>query len=362
MALYNLYGSKKKTIFVKKTMKSHILYILLILCTWSACTETTSQETSKDALNASPNSTSSTSPSQVQRLSQRIEKDSTNAELYYTRSNFYLQENNLENAASDVLKAMELEPENGKYYQAASEILLNINDSRSAITMLQRGLSIKPQDVGIRLQLAKVLLYVRQYEQAENHLDFLLQLDKANPQALFYKALISKEQDDPQKTIANLEKAVEADPDYYEAFIQLALIYSDKKDPITLQYLDNALRIDPQSIEALYAKGFFLQQNNKYNEAKAEYKKIMKINPQYEFALYNIGYLLLQQDSVDLAQKHFNMAIGVSPAYANAYQMRGLTSEIKGDIEAAIRDYEQALTFKKDHPKALEGIKRLSKK
>lgn len=346
-------------------MKSHIIYIFLILCTWSACTNDTSTDTSKaspskDAFNASPPSPQNTT--KVERLSQRIAEDSTNAELYYTRSNFYLQENDLENAAGDVLKAMELEPENGKYYQAASEILLNINDSRSAITMLQRGLSIKPKDVGIRLQLAKVLLYVRQYDQAENHLDFLLQLDKANPQALFYKALIYKEKDDLKKATANLEKAVQADPDYYEAFMQLALIYSDKKDPITLQYLDNALRIDPQSIEALYAKGFFLQQNNKYNEAKAEYKKIMKINPQYEFAIFNIGYLLLQQDSVDLAHKHFNMAIGVSPAYANAYQMRGLTSEIKGNIEAAIRDYEQALTFKKDHPKALEGIKRLSKK
>ena len=338
-------------------VKSCCLFLLIALLV--AC-----QGESKDQPKTSQKNKKETTTSQenqLEVLNKKIEQDTTNADLYYQRCKLYLAEKELQGAANDILKAMEIAPENTVYYNTASSILLQINDSKSAINMLERGLEIKPRDVSLRLQLAKIYLIVRNYTSANENLDLALSFDPNNSTAYWYKSIIAKEQNKRDQAIAYLEKSVQSDPDFYDGHLQLGLLKSEKNDTIALDYFDNAIRINPKSEEAYYAKGFFLQQNARVDEAKQAYRAIMKFNPQYENAYYNTGYLLYLQDSLELAEKHFNMALKFAPAYANAYQMRGLMAELQGKKEQAIRDYEQCLVFEEKHKKALEGLKRVKK-
>jgi len=296
---------------------------------------------------------------QLTILNERIAADTTNAQLYYDRCRLLISNNDIVDAADDILRALELEPENAKYYETASVLLLQVNDSRAAINMLQRGLDIKPLDVPLRLQLGRLYLIVRQYEQANEQFDRIIAFAPTEAAAYHFKALVLKEQGKDGEMTPLLEKAIQYDPEFTDAYMQLGMLYSKKKDPLAIQYFDNALRVEPKRIDALYAKGYFYQRQEDFSNAKKAYRAIMKIDPQYEFAIYNVGYLLMLEDSLAASEKHFNMAVKVAPSYADAYQMRGFAAELQGKKEQALRDYEQALIFEEGHPKATEGIKRL---
>lgn len=335
------------------------LFCCLFLNIWACTGDSQTNDSAKNDAKSQKKTTTEKKETPLQSLTKQIEADTTNADLYYQRCRLYIAESELQGAANDILKALELAPDNAKYYETASALLLQINDSRSAINMLQRGLEIKPKDIPLRLQLAKVFLIVKNFTSANENLDLVLQFDPENPEAYLFKSLIAKEKGERRASIGYLEKAVQSDPDFYDGHLQLGLFYSEKDNPIALDYLNNAIRIQPKSVEALYAKGIYLQQTDQIGEAKAVYRKIVKIDPQYEYAFYNIGFLLYLQDSLALAEKHFDIATKVAPSYANAYQMRGLMAERQGKNEQAIRDYEQCLIFEENHEKALEGIKRV---
>ena len=82
----------------------------------------------------------------------------------------------------------------------------------------------------------------------------------------------------------------------------------------------------------------------------------------YEAAIFNLGLLYFDQNDLEKARFHFDLCIKESPTYYKAYYYRGLIAEKKGDKAEALKDFEQALEFKSDYDKALEGVARLGKK
>ena len=54
-----------------------------------------------------------------------------------------------------------------------------------------------------------------------------------------------------------------------------------QKNPLAIQYFDNAIRVDPDNVAAWHAKAYYLQNNDKINEALQIYKQIHTMDPQY---------------------------------------------------------------------------------
>jgi tetratricopeptide (TPR) repeat protein len=182
------------------------------------------------------------------------------------------------------------------------------------------------------------------------------------PRAFFIKGMAYREMGDTAKAVQNLQIAVEKDQQYYDAYMQLGLIFSTKHNPLAADYFKNALNIRPKSIEAYYGLGMFFQSVEEYNKAIESYTTILKIDPKYKYAHFNLGYIHLVYLKVyDAAIKHFTDAIIVDPNYAEAYYNRGYSFELRGDINNARTDYIQAMKIKPNYSKAVEGMNRLDK-
>lgn len=63
-----------------------------------------------------------------------------------------------------------------------------------------------------------------------------------------------------------------------------------------MQYYNNALRLQPNSTEALYNRGLLFQNMGELDKALEDYNSILKIDNRYADAHYNMGY-------IDLAYK-----------------------------------------------------------
>jgi len=334
-----------------------VLFALIICC---GCPSSTNKvdttDNTVDSLKAKPQNPS------IQLITSRIEKDTTNAELYFNRANFYLQDKEVGYAAADILKAMELDPSQAKYYLLAKDILVESGDGEAAIKILENGLGQLENNVDLLTEKAKMHFYMRQYSPAMITFAQTLKLDPTNPDIYFFMGFTYKETNKIEKAIKSFEKAIEFNPDFYEAIMQLGLLHSQNNNDLCISYFDNALRLDPQSTEALYAKGLHYHNNEKFDKALATYRNILDIDRQNHLALFNMGHIYYNQSVIDTALQHFNMVVGVKPEYADAYQMRALCHEAQNNFDKALKDYTSALNLNPEHEAAKLGMERVKNK
>jgi Tfp pilus assembly protein PilF len=213
-----------------------------------------------------------------------------------------------------------------------------------------------------QLKIAKMQVFMKEYPKAFATINKVLRKNAMNPEGYFLKGIIYKDTKDTMKAISSFQTTVQIDPNYKEAIIQLGLLYSAKKEPIALQYFDNAFKVDTNDVFPLYAKALYYQQQGQLELAKQEFRKCIIHQRDYTKAIFGMGWILMNQDSLDKAWRQFDLVTRLEPTDPEAYYNRGLCSELMDKRPEAIQDYKQALTFAPQYKEAADGIKRLGGK
>lgn len=312
---------------------------------------------------SSSESKKQTELSYLDSLTIAIEKDPQNARLWHKRAQYYLVKKQVYEALSDVNKAIQLDPDNAVYVITLADIYFamgNVNNCRKA---LLRAEDMDPAQVEPTLKLAELYLYLKDYTMLHAYINKALEKDNNNARAYHMRGIALIEQGDSIKALQQLHRATELDPEYYRAFVDAGILASQLRKNIAQDYLKTAIQLNPSSIEARYALAMFYQNNLMLNEAMKEYYAILSIDRNYAYAHFNLGYIhLVHLNLLDQAIVHFTDAINAKPDYAEAYYNRGYCYELKGDIQAARLDYQQALAFKTNYDKALQGLRRIEGK
>ncbi|MFI5135575.1 MAG: tetratricopeptide repeat protein, partial [Chitinophagales bacterium] len=262
---------------------------------------------------------------------------------------------------------------NLKYYFAMADLSLKGGSAKEAIADFNQILHRDPKNLEAIIKLSKVYFFDQDYSNSLVQLAKAEELDKNNSEIWFVRGLNLKEMKDSTQAIAAFQHAVTLKQDFYDAYIQLGLLTSNKPSHLAAQYFDNAIRLDSTNAEAYYDKGKFYQDrgdaafgNNKMDDAdenyalaKSVYHQLIGANPQYENAYFNLGFILTRQDSLDKAYRMFDYAIKVKPDFAEAYYYRGLIEQQQGNKEQAQSDFRQAITLKPDYDLAQKELNSL---
>lgn len=299
---------------------------------------------------------------ELKDITEKIIKDTANAGLYFQRGNILhrLEDDSL--ALKDYKKAASLDSSKAEYFSAVGNLLFDHKDISGSIPWLQKAIALNPTDPRAHLKIAKMFMYLQQYDKAFQEINVVLRKDVYNPEPYFLKGMIYKNMGDTTKALSSFLTAVQVAPDYRDAIIQLGQIYSSKQNPVALQYYDNAFKLDTTDVFPLFARGVYYQDQQKYEQAKAEYKNCIEHDNQFADAYLNTGWILLQQDSVEKAWRQYDLVTKIEPNSAAAYYSRGLCSEMMHKKQDAINDYKQALVFNSKYQDAREGLKRLGAK
>jgi tetratricopeptide (TPR) repeat protein len=293
-------------------------------------------------------------------ITEKIHKDPDNARLYFERGRI-LNKMQLDTLAlADFKKAAKLDSTKAEYFSAVGNLLFDHKDITGSIQWIKKAIELDPKDPVAHLKMAKLFVYIQDYPKAFNEINLVLRENNVyNPEAYFLKALIYRDLKDTSKSISEFQSAINADPNYKDAYVELGEMFSAKKNPIALKYFDDAFKLDTLDVFPLYAKGMYYQAQGKYEEAKLEYKNCILHNNQYANAYFNIGWILMQQDSLDKAWRHYDLVTKIDPANADAYYNRGLCSELMNKKQDAVSDYQQALIFDTAYSDAKNALKRL---
>jgi len=302
-------------------------------------------------------------------LTQKIMADSSDADLFYQRAKYYLSQAQLEAAHKDVQKAISLDTANVDYFYLLGDVNFAKGNIANAKVAFEKCISMDEKHREANLKLAELFYLLRDYKKVGELTDQLLLWDKNNALAYYIRARASKEMGDTLKAIQYFQKTVYLEPEHYEGFIELGLLFAEKHDPVALQYYKNALEVMPNSPEALYNIGVFYQEHKQAKQAAEAYnlainvKEPGKYAPFVEMALYNMGLLYYNDfKEYNKAAQYFTDAINRAPDYVEAIYMRGVCLEELGDFSNARMDYKKALQLKENYQKALDGLNRLDEK
>lgn len=300
---------------------------------------------------------------ELKAVNEKLKADPNSAELYNERAKIYIQLKQFDAAVGDAKRSLKIDSTKVDYHLTLVDAYFADNKTRQAKETLELIVKKFPDNIEGLLKLGELFFLVRQYENALTHINKALKIDESMARAYYLKGSVFKEMGDTTKAVSSMQTAIEQDNKYFDAFVDIGLLYAIKKNPLAFQYFDNALRLKPGNDNVMYAKAKLLQDMNKIPEAIAEYDKMLAINKDNSMVLYNLGAIYLdKKKDAEKAVDYFSKAIAVDPKYTEAYFARGVCYEVLKDIPNAKADYNMCMQITPNYELAIEALNNLDKK
>jgi tetratricopeptide (TPR) repeat protein len=109
-----------------------------------------------------------------------------------------------------------------------------------------------------------------------------------------------------------------------------------------LHELDKAIEVDPDSYEAHFWRGRALVKTGRDDDAIAAFESTIKLNPGYSYAYDNLGWIYLRRSDYGASLDYLNRSLALKPENGWAYYNRGRIHFHMGQREKALLDTETA--------------------
>jgi len=145
--------------------------------------------------------------------------------------------------------------------------------------------------------------------------------------------------------------------DFARNYLSLGFVFFDRGYFAQAEaFFQQARKDDPQSAEALYGLGSAYLQQQKTNDARECFQRVLQLHASYPGTLpnawNNLGILAARGGDTDLAIEHFERALQIDSDHSIALQNLGSAYRQKKDWPQAKRALEKALALNPDDPEA----------
>ncbi len=299
-------------------------------------------------------------PNSLEHLEQRINKNPKDAEAYYLRAQYYYNNNYFPLGIEDINRAIKLDSIRYQYYLLKADLNYVQNKIEEVKAALEKAYSLNSESEDVLLKYGEFQFILQNYESFFELINKALRANPYNAKAYYMKGMAYLETGDTNLAISSLQTATEQDAEYYKAFFELGLIFLSKNNPLAIQYFQNAIQINPNKSESLYALAMSYQQFGMFELAIETYFKLLEKEPSNPFAYHNIGYIqLFEFKNPDEAIRYFTLSIEANNKYKESYFHRGYAYEVKGMKDAARMDYQNAISIDPDYVAPKERISKL---
>lgn len=293
----------------------------------------------------------------------KIHKSPKEPQLYYDRAKVLVRMGRNNEAINDLMKAIQMDDDEFDYYMLLGDAYFANGDIEHSYSTFEKALELDKDNTEAILKLGEISFYGRDYDRAMDHLSKVTAADKDNRTALFMKGFIYKETGDTSNALVLLRKVCDLYPDFEQAFETLGALYAEKNNPMAVEYLNTAIKLEPNNTNALYCLAMYYQEKNEMEQAEELYKRILDINANHQDAWHNRGYIeMFHYGDYDLAIEYLTKAIQINNQFIEAHVNRGCAYELKGDKQNAEICFRTALEIDPTFQPAIEGLKRLGKR
>ncbi len=177
------------------------------------------------------------------------------------------------------------------------------------------------------------------------------------PMAYYYRALLYLELGKNDEALADLDKAIEQNPHFPEAFAARGNVYLSMNRPASaVEDFNKALQLGLTEEPSIFInRGLAYFQLDIYDLAEKDFQKALELDPHSAAAWFNLGTLYLYQGEEEKAISAFDKAAETSPDLAAIYFNRAIAYAQLGETEKAIADLERFLSMPVSHNAQLQA-------
>ena len=184
-------------------------------------------------------------------LAHARELDPNNASIHFFWGIVCMEQDLAEEAYRALMKAVKLNPSNAYYNYALGVVAMHRQDAREGIPYLEKYCELKPRDPRGRLVLGAAYFNSFEDESAEKVLSTVAHDPQTVAGANYYLGRIANRQGKYPEAIRHLQLALQARPDYADAYAELGQIHLKRREYTAAdEMLEKALKLNPDNYAA----------------------------------------------------------------------------------------------------------------
>jgi len=301
--------------------------------------------------------------------------DSTSAEgHYWLGRTYYLQEKyayyqkKYEASIASFRTATNLCPDWGEAYAELGLCHFRIRQYDEAESVFAQAFSLMTSSQPHTYRYIPPPIF---HQDKQEWIDKVAPLSRAD--VAYYRSLISFERGLFDQTVEYCQQALRIEPQYAEAYRQLGLVYvRQKKFEAAEKSLREAIQLRPEMARAHYQLALLYFKIGKEAEAATEMELSQQLNKTTEElhtqidtmmrnedkapALANIGRLYLNEQKYEEAVWEYQKAIWHNPSLAEAHNGIGYAYAMQGQFEEAIAAQQRAIQLNPEMAEAYAGL------
>ncbi len=228
------------------------------------------------------------------------------------------------------------------------------NDYENALPYIERVVILKPDDLHARTMLAEAYLLSGRYEKAEKTYSALLSVelpDSLTGIICARKAICAFYEGRREESFSELSECIERFPNNAEAYCFLGQIQAMQEipSPKALYNLNKAIELDSSYVEAWYQLARYYMELKEYSKAREYLLMALDINPLHGKSQARLGMVYYYLDNLELAEKSYQTALALNPSDFNTRYNLGELYYTKNDSAKAIREFKKTLIYNPGH-------------
>lgn len=281
-------------------------------------------------------------------LNNIVVADEKNEERWIQNAGFFVSKKRAADAEKVLKEALQKNPKSPKIRFALSEIYVNTKQVNNAVDLLKECLTIKkdskdPENIQAKNSLAKIYIMRQELTEARTLIDDVIKNSPKNVEAHFLKGNIFLSEEDGTGAVSEFRTVANEWPEFIPVYVKLAEAHAMTREPhLALDTLQTALKIEPNSKDALRAIGriYFMQGN--YSRAEDHMKKLAGLHPDDIDIKSDLGDFFLARKDFKQAENTYADIKRKAPTNPSGYIRMGGLYAMQGNPGRATAEFEQA--------------------
>jgi len=203
------------------------------------------------------------------------------------------------------------------------------------------------------LHIAIQLQQDARLEEARVVYNEILVVDPSNPRALHFSGVLAHQLGRSSDAVELIEKSLSLVPDAADWHSNLGIVLQESGHlDEAIDAYQRAIALDPDHANAYSNLGVLLRATGKPEEAEKAYRTAIRLNPDHIDAYTNLGVLLYSLKRREESVACFCKVITLRPKHPEARKLLALAHCTLGEVDKAVRIYEDWLAENPDDPVA----------
>ncbi len=229
----------------------------------------------------------------LENLNHAIEKNPSQSYLWYKRGFLYALMGEIEKSEADVVKALEINPEDVSSLILLGKIRQGQQKWSEAVSCYQKALKKEPASEEANSLLTEAYVAQKDYRAALESIKLWRKSDPESLEPLFYKAsLYQNFLKNRRAAVEAYENILEIDSENLKAMTALADLYVELKDEKKLLEIFKSMEeVSPNDTSIKVKIALIYYEHKQYDQAIEKFQELLQINPGDDRVVYYLGVM-----------------------------------------------------------------------